>query len=333
MNPDLDPDARVFRFQYTVFAVDARIVSRRIEVRAGVRTHAAPLERLQHLHVYEDANRGVSELLISFAAPGGRLKRIRVFSDVGEPAFQGFVDAVLAERPEIDIRHLDRSAAWARMGSKEKDITVMAVLMGAAIVAMTVMFLPMLIHGLDRGAAEVPVEVLERGERPETRNVTVQGRPLTDRLVLAEVSTEPPPDSVTGWIPLVGQAWTPEQPVRVVLEIRGKGPDELLATGERTVFKGMIRDVLWEGLSDRRRRALVERGVLLDGEVLVIDVGAEPDHDLALALTILGLMAMILVGSIFVVRRRQRSGIGDQTRPPLNRPRQRLDDRDDLDED
>lgn len=325
MTPDLDPDARVFRFQYTVFPVDARIVSRRVEVRAGVRTHAAPLERLQHLYVHDDGGRGTSELILSFAAPGGRLKRIRVFSDVGEPAFQALIDALLSERPEIDIRHLDRSAAFARMGSQERDLTVMAALMGAVLVAMAVMFLPMLIHGLDGGAAEVPVEALERGERPDTRNVTVQGRPLVDRMVLAEVETDPPPDTVTGWIPLVSPSWTPERPVKVVLELRGKGPDALIAVGERTVFRGMIRDVLWEGLSDRRRRAFTDQGVPLDPEVLVIDVGAEPEHDLTLALSVLGLMALILVGSLWVVRRRQRGEATRAARPPLNRPRRAID--------
>ena len=50
---------------------------------------------------------------------------------------------------------------------------------------------------------------------------------------------------------------------------------------------GTIRNIWWEGLAGRQRRFLKEKGVVLDDQVTVVEIGVEPEDDLNLALFIL----------------------------------------------
>ncbi len=310
------PD-RVFRFKYTVFTVEARLDESRLEVRAGVRTSVAPVARMQHVFVHRDRSRQTVELVVSYAAARGRLRRLRVFADAHEPAFDALVEALLTRRPELDIRHLERDDAYRRMGSQTRDAVVLPVLMAVAIAIMGAMFAPMVVHGFDRGEARVTVAELAAGERPETRNLTVEGRAVVDQMIVAIPEADPPPTTVTGWIPLVEPGWAGE-PVAVVLEVRGRPVDAVMALGEQQAFRGVLRDVLWEGLEQRRRLAFEGRGVRLAPEVALIELGASSRDDLVLSMGVLGLLGSMLVGVVVVTRRQRRTV---EVRPALNRPR------------
>lgn len=325
MPPPMSAEGRdqVFRFRYTLFPVEARIDETRIEVKAGVRTSVAPIARLQHLFVHHDRDRRTAELVLCYVAARGRLRRLRVFADDHEVAFDALVEALLARRPEIDIRHLERGDAYRRMGSEVRDAVVLPAMTAVALAAMAVMFAPMLIHGLDDGEARTSVAALARGERPGTRNLVVTGRAAVDRLVVAVPDADPPPAVVTAWVPLVEPDWDGTSPVSVVLEVRGRPIETVTALGERGEFAGLLRDVLWEGLEERRRRAFVERGVLLAPDVALVEYGVTARDDLALALGVLGLMAVMLVGVVVVQRRKRAPAVAARQgpKPRLNRPR------------
>lgn len=310
------PD-RVFRFKYTVFTVEARLDEARLEVRAGVRTSVAPVTRMQHVFVHRDRAQQTAELVVSYVASRGRLRRLRVFADAHEPAFDALVEALLARRPELDIRHLERGDAYRRMGSQTRDAVVLPALMAVAIAIMGAMFAPMVVHGFDDGEAQVTVAELAAGQRPETRNLVVEGRAAVDQMIVAIPEVDPPPSTVTGWIPLVEPGWAGE-PVAVVLEVRGRPVEAVTALGEQQTFRGVLRDVLWEGLEQRRRLAFEARGVRLAPEVALIEHGASSRDDLALSAGVLGLLGVMLV-AVIVVTRRQRRTV--EARPTLNRPR------------
>lgn len=318
--PGAAPD-RVFTFRYTVFNVEARIDERRVEVRAGVRTSAAPIDRLQHLYVHADRARGVDELLLSYALPGGRLRRIRVFADGGQEAFARLVDALLAARPDIDIRHLDRREAWDRTGSRELDRVVLPAMMALAILALGVVFTPRILHGFDRGHATIDAEALGRGERPDTRNLTVHGRVALEHAVFAESEAEAPSETATAWLPLAGPDWSAADPVPALLEVRHRRRADILALAERDRFDGILRDIAWEGLDARRRRALIAAGLLVPEGVALVEYGATPNADLAVALGVIGLLGAMMLGVMIALRRRVQAAARTDRRAPLNRPR------------
>jgi len=311
---------RVFQFRYTVFNVNVRLDERRVEVRAGVRTSAAPLDRLQHLHVHRDAVRGVDELLLSYAAPGARLKRIRIFSDPDQSGFDDLIAALLAARPEIDARGLDRQAAWRITGSRELDGIVLPALMSAAILGLAVVFAPRIIHGFDPGEpTPVTVEALAAGDRPDSHHLRVEARVAVEHIVRADA--EPDSRVITAWVPLVHAGWSSSDPVPAVLEVRNRPEAAILALADYTTVEGLLRDIAWEGLDERRRRAFVAGGLSVAAGVPVIDFGATPGDDLAIALGVLGLLTMMMLGIVLGLRRRVQAATHGTRKVPLNRPR------------
>lgn len=312
---------RIFEFRYTVFTVTARLDDRRIEVRAGVRTSAATLERLQHLHVHTDPERGVEELLLSYAAPGGRLRRIRVFADVGEPGFARLVDALVDARPDVDIRHLDRRQAWDRTGSRELDRWVLPGMMAVAIAGLAIVFAPRLMHGFDGPRITIAAADLARGDRPPTRHLLVEGRAVVDEALFADQDPDRITEPTTAWLPLVGPEWRSGAPVGVVLEVRNRTRGDILAVGEAEQFSGLLRDIAWEGLEGRRRAAFEKKGVRLTPDVALIEYGASPGADVAIALGVVGLLSVMMLGVMLALRRRARAAARGVKRAPLNRPR------------
>ncbi len=323
---------RSFEFRYTVFNVSARLDERRLEVRAGVRTSAAPIDRLQHLHVHRDAGRGVDELLLSYALPGGRLRRIRVFADSGQAGFDALVDGLLARRPDIDIRELDRREAWDRTGSRELDRIVLPGMMAVAIIGLALMFSPRVLHGLDRGEATIDAAALAAGERPETRNLTVEGRALLDGVLFADQDPGRADGPTTAWLPIVDPDWRPGEPVGVLLELRNRTRADILAIAEQPRFSGILRDIWWEGLDQRRRAAFDKQGLALTADLALVEYGATPGSDLAITIGVIGLLGTMMLAVIVALRRRAKASAEKAQRIPLNRPRGiALDDDDDDD--
>jgi hypothetical protein len=296
--------AESFRFRHAVFTIQVELDDERIEARGGMRSQVAPVPRLEHLFVRRDKQSDQAELLLSWRTAGGKLKRIRIFSDFNEPGFEGLVAALLARRPDIDRRGLSLREAYRLSGSKELDGTVLAVGMGLALAIVALMFMPQFRHGFDSGHATVPVERLASGPPLETRNLTVLGKPLLDYSLMGEAGGDRRMQQVTAWIPLVPEGWQPEDPVYAVLEVRGFKEDPV-AFGGRWSFDVIMRDIAWEGLSAPRKAALVGRGVTLAPQVKLLEYGAQRHHDLYLAGGVLGLLGVLGLAVFIGVRRRR----------------------------
>ncbi len=308
-----------FRFRHTVFTVMAQLDADRLLTKTGVRMASAPIARLQHLYVRREIGRDEAELVLTYLTDKGRLRRLRLFADRDEPGFDALVEALLARRPEIDIRGLSASEAYRRMGSVELDWVVVPAVMTVGLLIVAVLMLPMLIHGVDGGAAETTVAALAAGERPSTRNLVVEGRALADRGVQAQRGADAKLDATTMWLPLVPTDWREGDPVPMVLEVRGLRDVDPVALGQQTRFEGVLRDVLWEGLDDAQRARLVERGVTFTPRPLLLQLGARARDDLVLALGLLSFLGLILMGTFVWLRGRRRAP--PATRPPLNRGR------------
>ncbi len=304
---------QTFRFNYVVFGVVATLDDARLIVRTGMKTVVAPIDRLQHLHVLRGPEREADEVLLTYTTSSGKLKRARVFSDRGEPAFEALVAALLARRPDIDIRGLPLAEVWQRVGTRPMEWAVLPVIMALGWVVVAVLFSPLLRHGFDQGHATVPVAALAQGA-PGTRNLTVQGRVLLEGAVQRTETTRGGAHTQL-WAPLVGPDWQPGDPVDVVIEARrltGAQLDALLAAEAHT---GILRDLFWEGLGGRQRADLLGKGVRLKRDVRLVEVGAEPATDRAIALGVLGFLGLMWAAVTWVMWRRRHPPTVQ--RPPL----------------
>ncbi len=292
----------VFRFRYTLFVVDARIEGDRLEATTGIKTISVPLAKLQHLYVHHPRNAQIVELLLSYVHKG-RLKRVRIYSDPGQAAFDGLVKALLIRRPDIDIGHLDVHEAYVRMGSREIEWVVIPAVMGVGLLIVALLFAPMLIHGLDGGHAEVTVAELVAGKPLDTRHLTILGRADVHRMVRANSRPDATQESAAVWMPLVTADSAPDSPVRVVLETRLVG-DNLEALAAARTHRGLLRDVWWEGLDGAQRKRLIAGGVRLAPEVKLFHHGVQPQDDLAISVFVIGFMFFILLVVTVVLRKR-----------------------------
>jgi hypothetical protein len=308
------------RFKYAVFNVTAELDETRLIVRTGVRTATAPLAKLQHLYVFDTAERGERELLLSYATARGGLRRVRVFADADEAGFDTLVQTLLRRRPEIDVRHLTAAEAYARTGTRQLEWLALPMMMGLVMVVLAVLFAPLLIHGFDGGHAEVTVAALEAGEPAHTRNVRVTGTLLSDYAVRAQIGADARLKQTTAWIPLVDAVWQPGTPVGAVLEVPAAAAVDLATLARAGAWNGMVRDIGWEGLPSRRRAEIAAGGVPLAPVVRLVQMGARPADDRGVALLVLGPLLIIMVLVSWRLNRHRRRPPPPARTPLAGRP-------------
>lgn len=308
-------DENIFRFRFTLFVVDAKIEDDRLEAKTGIKTISVPLSRLQHLYVHTPRDAQVSELLLSYLHKG-RLKRVRLYSDPGEPNFERLVKALLARRPDIDIGHLEVHEAYVRLGSRELEWLVIPAVMGLGVLIVTLLFAPMLIHGFDGGHTEVTVAQLAEGESLDTHHLTVVGRADVKRMVRIDPRPGVEQRRVGVWMPLVAEGAPPEAPVDVILETR-IDPDTLDEFAAAEKHQGILRNIWWEGLDGAQKKTLIASGIQLSSDVKLFHEGVRPRDELTLSLSIVGFMFFILVTVTVVLRKRSK---GPVPRRPVRRP-------------
>ena len=296
-------DSTVFRFTYTVFNVMARLEGDRLQVQMGIRQIDIHLDRLQHLFVDDRKSRESVELILSYVTKSGKLKRSRIFSDHGEAGFAAFVEAILERRPEIDIRGVDVSTAYERMGSRSLEWFAIPLVMFVGLVIVAVVCTPMLIHGLD--TERTTIDITSTSTQPATRTVRILGgRLILQSAVTDTRATAGGDENASVWIPLVPPKWTEGDEVRVVVQVLGKHLGKL-QPGE--AVEGLLRDVWWEGLDARRRREFKQGGVRTAHDAWLVDASATPRDDLGIAVLILGVLGTIFAGvTLTLILRRPR---------------------------
>jgi hypothetical protein len=170
--------------------------------------------------------------------------------------------------------------------------------------AMAVFFLPMLIHGLDRGLARVSVDDLANGPPEGTRNLELSGL-LDTGHAIHEVITYKGSRIHHYLVPLVPRGWTPAQPVHVVVEA-GKAA----AISPRGPQLCTLRNVLWEGLSGANRRFFSDHGLRMADDLLLCEL-TRPGANDDLAAYIAGMgttaVALIIVVAVVGIRLRRAS--------------------------
>ena len=83
----MDPQETLFRFQYAIFTVDARLTADELEVKMGIRHILVPIKRLKHVYVDDRKTRESVELIISYVNAKGKVARARIFPIIRSPDF------------------------------------------------------------------------------------------------------------------------------------------------------------------------------------------------------------------------------------------------------
>ena len=271
-----------FHFRYTVFSVAATLADGHLVAKSGIRTVMVPLARLQHVYVRDERRADHVELLLTHHDDKGRLKRSRLFADKHEQGFFGLVEALLALRPEADVRHLTASEAYRLSGSKEMEWIALPVVMFAGWLVLALLFSPLIRHGFDAGEARGDVASIVAGDL-SSRNVIVTGRLAPTSALRGKGGEAAKIDAPqTWWIPLVPDDWQPGEVVRAVLQVRRTTAAEVEALAKIGEYRGILRDLWWEGVSKRRQTAFHARGVALAPNVVLVEFEASRKADLVL---------------------------------------------------
>lgn len=299
-----------FRFRYTLFTVDAQLGPHLLVAKTGIKVVSVPVARLTHLYVYDQRDADHVELLLGYTArAGGRTRRARIFADREQPGFYGLVEALLVERPEIDIRPLHPSEAFQRVGAVEAEWLVIPGVMAAGCFIVALFFAPLLLHGFDTAPpARTTLAALAGGDGPSTRNVVLTDARLTDTAIRIErASTR----RVVAWVALAPRDGPDASQPQVLLEVDGTDPTALDRARAATELVGVVRDVWWESPDQKQRNRFVrDTGVSLAPDVVLVEFEGSRRADLLLSVMVLGFLAGVTL-VVFVglrARRPRRAG-------------------------
>lgn len=113
-----------FSLKMALNTVHATVDDSALTYKIGISKRTVLLSNMRHLYVVGGS---VRQLVISYD-DGGKLKRVTIGANDGQPAFDALVAAILAHRPEIDIRQLPAKQANALLGRSRALIFLGAVL-------------------------------------------------------------------------------------------------------------------------------------------------------------------------------------------------------------
>lgn len=295
-------DETNFDFRYALLSARATLTEGQLIIKMGIKTIIVPMATLEQLHVHCPRGAGHQELLLAYRTGRGKLKRARAFADAEQPGFDGLIRALLDRRPEIDRRGLTQQQAWVEMGSKPAVWYALPLVMVAAWLLIAGLFTPMWIHGFDTGHVVLDADEIHGETVDGTRNLTVLGTLKADYSTAVKVAADDKLDTSTYRIALVGGAWRPGDPVRVVVEARGlkgDGLDQLMAA-ER--FDGVLRNIWWEGLDEATFAALKEKGATIAPDAQLLQLGADSTDDRTIAFAVLAALALVIAAVTLSLR-------------------------------
>ena len=307
----IEPSPEIYTYGYLAFRCEALVDGDVLAVKQGVRSHHIRLSRLTHLYLQPRDN--VQTLWLVEQRPHRGPRMHRIVANAGDPGFFGLVESLVAKRPDIDLRGQDEKQALGLMGVRDMSWRL-GVLLLLAPVVVGVAMLPRLLHGLDFGEERVSITSLSRGRIPGSRNVVITGARarLSESVEVTTTRTQGArgaAESTRTLVPLVPPAWDRNQPVHALLEISDMSSSEEAVVERATKFRGVVRDILWEGLSGEDRAYLTtEAGLKLADDVRLVEYRANPRYDLLVFLggTGVSVLVVLAMGTGLWLRKRRR---------------------------
>ncbi len=298
-------EPREFKFKFMVMTVTATLDDTYLTVKQGVRKWKVEVARLKYLYVIDHDNVG-HECILAHEAGPNQLKRVRFNASFGQQSFDEFIQAVLARRPEIDIREKPLDEAHKLMGAPNfvKWAPLIAVVLVVGAVA--VFFIPAILHGLDSGQQTIDAAQCAAECDVATSNLTVRGTLLLDAAIQKETTREGSSvKTVQVYVPLVPRDWKAGDPIYLVVETPDMSNAEFDELAALDAVPAVLRDTLWEGLgSDEAEFFEKDVGLKLADEVRLLEYRAKPERDLYLGLGAIGLTLLIMVIVAIVIARK-----------------------------
>lgn len=300
-----------FAWRFMTIAVEASMDDASLQVKQGIRTWRVAIADLRHLYVKRAAGGNYDEMIVG-AEVSGKKKVFRFSAEAGHPGFIAFTQALLARRPDIDRRAMPQKDALKLIGAKNVElitgVVTIAIILGIVMFAL----LPKLIHGVDGGHEKVKISKLVKGYSPGTSNLTITDARVdtTNALSLTTVSKRNGIEtgrSTKFYIPLVAKDADDDEPIKVIIETKQLSSSEMSELEDSTAIKGMVRDVLWEGLASSQRDWFIEKAHRkLAKNVVLFEYKAEASEDLTIFLVATGVTTFILliIGVVIVVKSR-----------------------------
>ncbi|MCE9599435.1 MAG: hypothetical protein K8S54_15830 [Spirochaetia bacterium] len=291
-----------FEFQYAIIKIVARIEENILKVKQGIRNFELPIQEIQFLYAGKMPPGDFLELIVVTRNASGKEKKFRFYSNEGEPGFSALVDELVRQKPASDLRSLAREEALAKLKVADTAKIAFWAVPALVIAIMFALAFPFLIHGLDRGNATISVEEFVTGTKTDTRNLTITGMALDQGL--QDTTTRKGKKTVRLYFPLIGADWKEGDEVHMVVETGDLSDEQLAEVLSRKEFTGVLRNVLWEGLSGKNQEFFVkEYNMNLSKEVQLLELDNK-GMDLILFSIIMGTTIVIMFGVMFYLRRK-----------------------------
>lgn len=299
-----------FKFKFKVVTITAILDETSLTVKQGLAKWRVGLADLRHLYVIEQEGVGLV-MILSYEAGPNKLKHRRVTASPGQPGFDALIKALLARRPDIDIRDKPIPEAYALMRLSNNLKWLVPAIVGSIVLALMSLFaIPYLLHGLDSGKQVIDVTQCSTTCDVNTHNLVVRGKLLMDAAIEKETTHRRGGVSVKYYIPLVPKDYKPGDPIYMVVETSRLSPLQLKKLAALHSFRGILRNIWFEGLdSDVVDFFRQKSGLNIADQARLLDLDASPSSDLWLALLILGVSLFVLAIAFVVAYRRIGSGI------------------------
>ncbi len=286
-----------FKFQYTVVSNTATLDARDVRFKMGLRTQKTELSSLKHLYIQHQMAGDLQELILTYSH-GHKLKRIRVYSNEGEVGFDQTVAAILARRPDIDIRHMPEKEALAMMGAVNTEKWSAISVPIIVTLVMAVLLYPTIKHGFDSGHEKITVAQLAKGEPLSSRNLTLTKGQLCLDTAIEKTTTKEGSTTVRYYIPVIPKrSRCDKATVAVVLETDELTPEEDEELVSSKTIDGILKNVWWEGLGSKEHDFFVEeQGVKMAEEVALVEYQGKPGDYKLIVFVVLGLTIVIMIG-------------------------------------
>lgn len=207
-----------------------------------------PLSSIANWYVFEDKT--YRSLFITWNDDLGKLKRIQLFAQLGEPGFADLVDAFNQSIGAKCLNHLPKKEAFKIMKAADPKKVGALGAMIVIFILTTVFMFPKLYHFFDFGYDDsVSIKELIDGEY-DSRNMNLEGYALEEGLEETSSSSKSSSITTTYYLPVVDPDWEYGQPVECVMlfdhDVYYELPEDAIS------FKGVVRNVAWEGLDEEK---------------------------------------------------------------------------------
>lgn len=286
-----------YQFRYALFSVLVELKGEYILVKTSTKTEIIPRHQMNCFYAPIIRGESYRELIIAYQAHG-KLKRARIFSNLGEIGFDQFLCDLRQELPQGDLSNLTPQNAYLRLGIRELSWVAIPSLMLLGTFLVALLASPYLLHGLEEKVTELDFIALEHSvdvkENISAHYISVQGILDLDHMI--EKGRRARGYELIVPLYATQDSLHSNSPV-ILVQISGSTDLQLDFLSKQRHFKGIKRSIFWEGLSVKERRQLQERGVNLSADPFLLELNVSPSDDL----TLYSVLILILLGLTFGV--------------------------------